>query len=112
MVCVEKQRKNSKKKQVLGKSIENRLEVAALSLLDPGRWLPVVSFGLDGKLFHGGIKRSLVAREVSSDGVVEKKKLLLHHLHSVLVQEFQLDLNIRAELFKLCLLVVEAGQGL
>ena len=34
------------------------------------------------------------------------------HLHSVLVQEFQLDLNIRAELFKLCLLVVEAGQGL
>ena len=34
------------------------------------------------------------------------------YLHSVLVQKFQLDLNIRAELFKLCLLVVEAGQGL
>ena len=67
---------------------------------------------LDGKLLHGGVKCSLVAGEIASDRVVEKKKLLLHHLHSVLVQKFQLDLNIRAELFKLCLLVVEAGQGL
>ena len=34
------------------------------------------------------------------------------HLYSVLIQELQLDLNVGAELLKLCLLVVEAGQGL
>ena len=86
-------------------------------------------WNLDGKLFHGGVKSSLVARKISGDGVVEKEKLLLHHLesylhkdehsnskkshlYSVLIQELQFDLNVGAELLKLCLLVVEAGQGL
>ena len=34
------------------------------------------------------------------------------HLHSILVQELQLYLNVGTELFKLGFLVVKAGQGL
>ena len=38
---------------------------------------------LDGELFHGGVKGSLVAGEVASNCIVEKEKLLLHHLQKL-----------------------------
>ena len=38
---------------------------------------------LNGKLLHGGVKGGLVAREVASHSIVEKEKLLLHHLQKL-----------------------------
>ena len=38
---------------------------------------------LDGKLLHGGVKGILVARKVASHRIVEKEKLLLHHLQKL-----------------------------
>ena len=43
---------------------------------------------------------------------MEEQQLLLHHLDPVLVEELQLDLDVRPQLLKLRPLGVETGEGL
>ena len=47
------------------------------------RLYSVMLTNLDGKLLHGGVKGGLVAREVACHRIVEKEKLLLHHLQEL-----------------------------